>query len=269
MKTRFVLVMAVAIGIAGLASAEQPMAKLYAGKASLPLDAEARIDPRTAASTPVPCVREIKVKEGQKVKKGDVIAVLGHLPDHEHHLLLEMKQREALLKSAKAVLANAKAHHDRMEKLGNVTSPHEMERSHFAYDKAKADAAAAELALELAKSNAQPVNLVAPRDGIVRDIKFRQGSAAVAFTDGTPWALVVDESRLQVTVRVPRADVAKYAIGTKLTVRCEAVQCDRPGVVEQVIPKVDDAGGVPVVISIPNGDHKVFVGDVLTVDPVK
>lgn len=116
-------------------------------------------------------VNEIKVKGGQIVKKGDVLAVI-----KQDEYIAAVAAAEGDLSAAKADLINAKSQYERMQKAGTaVISQTELDSAKAAYLSALGNFAKANAQKQTAQTNFAYTYLKAPFDGTLGNITLSPG----------------------------------------------------------------------------------------------
>lgn len=117
-------------------------------------------------------LRETRVKEGQQVKRGQVLFVID-----QSSYKAEVKAAEANVAVAKANLANAQLSYDGSKQLNahQVISNHELKTVATNLSMAKAQTQQAQAQLESARANLSYTVLRSPSDGVVGSLPYRQG----------------------------------------------------------------------------------------------
>lgn len=184
-------------------------------------------------------VREIRIHNGQYVKKGDILAVL----DFERQELQLQKARlayeEKLLAFRDQMLSYQGAdsvRRRRVEQTLRVTT----------------GLAAAELALREAELEYQYTFVKAEISGMVSDLQLRPGSAV---TDGQVLCRLHNPAELTAIAEVLESDVAQIKPGVPVVVQV-AGQENRPmnGQVALLNPRVEEKSGmVKIIIKLPSG----------------
>ncbi len=191
-------------------------------------------------------LEKICVDKGQRVKKGDVIAVIEHRLEsaREKELEASLKVAEAALKQAEAQLALARVEKERAVKLleGNGMSKQDYDRVVARYRVAVAgrDLAAARLemakrALGRMKIRLDDFTVKAPFGGLV---SARFMDAGALCSPSVPLVSLVDDGILKVSCEVPQVDVFKVQPGQDARVLLDGGR-SRPGKVSLVVPALD------------------------------
>ena len=117
-------------------------------------------------------LREIRVKEGQHVKKGQVLFVFD-----QSTYMAEVKAAEANLGVANAGVESAQLNYDSRQTLRqqNIVSDYDLRAASSNLSMAKAQARQAQAQLESARANLSYTILQSPSDGVVGSLPFRIG----------------------------------------------------------------------------------------------
>ncbi len=115
---------------------------------------------------------EIRVKEGQQVKRGQVLFVID-----QSFYQAEVKAAEANLAVTKAAVENAQLNYDSRHHLfeKNIVSEYDLRTAASNLTMAKAQAKQAQAQLESARTNLSYTVLRRPSDGVVGSLPFRTG----------------------------------------------------------------------------------------------
>jgi HlyD family secretion protein len=118
-------------------------------------------------------LKETYFDEGDLIKENDVLAIL-----EKDTFENELNLANANLKSAEAILKNAKNNYQRSKKLfaNNSISKQEYENDDFSYQKAEADFEAAKARFEIAKTALNDTTLTSPSAGFILTKAFEEGS---------------------------------------------------------------------------------------------
>jgi RND family efflux transporter MFP subunit len=145
-----------------------------------------------------------KVDVGQKVKQGDVIAVLD---DSDYKLAVEAAQQQ--LSAATAQAQQAESDRKRLNALkadGSVSpSDDEKAQSHAQTTHATAEAEARKL--ELARNRLEYTVLRASQEGVVTSVKFEVGQVVA---EGQPIVSIAKEGEPEIVVNVPEDQLAAF-----------------------------------------------------------
>ncbi|MDD7909913.1 efflux RND transporter periplasmic adaptor subunit [Pseudovibrio exalbescens] len=141
----------------------------------------------------------LKFKEGQSVKKGDVLFVIRQDPYQ-----FAVEQAQANLESAQAQVDLAKLDFDRKQRLvdRDTVAVSELDVARANLKEAEAARSLREADLELAKLDLSYTEILAPTDGIIGSATFKEG-AYVTAASGT-LATVTSMDPIRVTFPVPQ-----------------------------------------------------------------
>jgi HlyD family secretion protein len=164
-------------------------------------------------------ITEVLVQEGDRLKKGQLVAKLD-----TSRLGPEAAQAVANVALAKANLANARQHSDRLQKLwdesaGRGVSENDLEAAKAARDAGEAQVKANEEQAELLKQELADTNLYAPSDSIVRSRILEPGDMSSPLKPVLSLA-VIDPKWVRTYVSEP--DLGKVHPGAKATVEVDS-----------------------------------------------
>jgi RND family efflux transporter MFP subunit len=200
----------------------------------------AQMSPRIAAE-----LREVAVRPGDRVRKGQILAVLddrdlaanrarahASVAAAQSGAASAVAQRE----SAEAQLALARATHQRVAQLRdrNSATPQEMDRAtaelhmaeagvraaHAHVDEASASATAAQAAARAADTSASFSTIAAPFDGLVTNRLLEPGNMAAP---GTPLLTVETTDGFRLEVQVDAARAHAIDVGDAVTVEVDGL----------------------------------------------
>lgn len=167
-------------------------------------------------------VQELRVREGETVRKGQTLVVL------------DSRDLRANLARAEAEYENARTHLARMQRLYQEESvaKQELDNATRAYKVAEAGRRAAEAHLS-------DTVIKAPFDGVVTEKHIEVGELSAP---GRPVLKLEDPRRLRLEATVSEGDVKAVAVGDKVAVVVDALG-DQPltGKVAQILPAGDPA----------------------------
>ena len=145
-----------------------------------------------------------KVDVGQKVRQGDVIAVL----DATDYKLVGRGGAQQLA-AAEAQARQAESDRQRLEALkkdGSV-SPSDEEKARSNAQTTRATAEADARKLDLARNRLEYTTLRASQDGVVTGVKFEVGQVVA---EGQPVVSIAKEAEPEIVVNVPEDDLAAF-----------------------------------------------------------
>jgi membrane fusion protein, heavy metal efflux system len=198
------------------------------GELALDGEALAHVGPRVAGT-----VREIKKKLGDRVKKGDVLAVLDSRTVEE--MQGEVQAARERLKLAKATFERKKRLYE--EKIVSEKDFLEAKQKHA---EAKVELGAAENALRAQTGGAQRAegySLVAPLSGTV--VEWHVGLGEVLADDSRAY-VIADLSNVWVNVAVYAKDLAGVRVGQRAQVRAEGIAEPVEGKINFISGTVDE-----------------------------
>lgn len=210
-------------------------------------------------------VKTVAVKEGQAVKKGDVLLVLDKEIDEAEleRLNLEAKST-ARMEFSKADRDVKKAVYDRESEKPGAFNPAEIEQAKLDWDRAEAqikvvkeDQQGAELKVKQQAAKIERMTLRAEFDGVIESIKVKEGELTSVDTD-KPAIIVVQRDPLRVVITPLMAtQVAKLDLGEIMQVRYDGEADWLPAKVIYKTPFADHASGTQTVwLELPNPEQK-------------
>ena len=216
-------------------------------------------------------VVELYVKEGNQVKKGDLLAKI----DPEIYIS-QFDQSEAAVNTQKANLANSKARlaqvtaqyenarltFDRQEKLfkENVISKAEYDQSKAAFQVAQAQITAgeedikasdfmvknSEAALKRSKEDLTRTAIFAPNDGTVSKLSVLKGervTGASQFSSGTEIMRIANLNEMEAQVQVNENDIVRVSMGDTALIEVDAYLNRKfKGVVTEIATSANTTG---------------------------
>lgn len=220
-------------------------------------------------------VRELTVREGDRVSQGEVIARLdvndlqaqlnqaqaavGVAQSNYQAGQAQVNQAQAELAETEAELADARVHQQRMATLqahGAVSQSTldqantqvamlqaridriqaSIRQSEKGLDQAQAQVRQAQAGVDQMRANLSHGTVVAPFDGVVTQRQIEVGAMAGA---GQPLVTLESVDRLRLSLEVPESDIGQVQVGKTLSVRLDARQKTITGTVSQIIPSAD------------------------------
>ncbi len=196
-------------------------------------------------------VTEVRVEEGQVVKRGQVLVLLDPT-DYE---------REVARAGAEIAVARANIDYARLDVArkrqgvaAKVTSRAELDQAEYQLRSALANLRTSEVALRSAQDRVEYTTIVSPIDGTVIRKEIEVGEVVTpgvqATFEGRSLLTVADLTTLIVVVELNQIDVAKVRLGAKATVNVDALP-KRP--LEAVVTKIAPASVKPT-----SGQVEVF-----------
>ncbi len=180
------------------------------------LPAELDWSRRAALAVPVTgVVREVAVRPGQRVAKGDLLVALDdRLP------VARLAQAEAALRQARNDRAEARRELDRALKMFEQTllSEHERQEAEIAAAAAEAAYQRAHLALTAAQLMLEYSHLRAPFAGIVVEVRVLAGETVVSALKASPLVILADDQQMVAVARVTAEQARRWPVGTSARV---------------------------------------------------
>lgn len=165
---------------------------------------------------------DLPVKEGQRVKKGDVLLKIK--PDV---YVAQRDQFAAGLLSAKATLSRAEPEFNRVKELfqKGLVSQAEYDQAKAAHESAKASHAQATASLNQANENLRKTTILSPMDGTVSQLNSRLGERVLGTQQfqGTDVMTIADLSKMEGRVDVSETDVIRLHIGDTARIAVDAL----------------------------------------------
>jgi len=179
-------------------------------------------------------IAEIRFKEGQRVRKGDLIARF-----EQKDALLELSWAEAKLKAAVAEAEAVKKRSEVIEKLYETGAIIEakVEEARAEIKAAEARANVARVEVESSRARLDKTNLYASQNGIMGS---RDMDAGEFVTPQDRVATLLSEENMYVEVGVIEKDIYKVQVGQRVIISVDAYpKTDFYGVVETIFPSLE------------------------------
>ena len=200
-------------------------------------------------------IRELLVREGSPVRRGQVIARIDPIEPEQR-----LREREAQLASAEAQLAQARrdVESNRLLTERGFISPSAFDRTRSTLQVAEAARNAAAANVAVARKTLGDATVVAPIDGIVAE-RFAQPGEKVS--PDNRLVSIVDLSRMELEAAVPAEDVARVRIGQTVEIDVEGLGRPLSGRVARIAPGTQaSTRAVPVYVAIDQADPRVRSG---------
>lgn len=198
---------------------------------------------------------ELPIKEGQQVKKGDLLVRIN--PDLIQSALTQsqagLQNVRAQLSQAEASLKNAKLNYERNRTLfeKGVISKSAWDGSVADYEMAQANKQSAYYNVQSAAANVKQTrdnlsrtSIFAPRDGTISKLSVELGERVVGTAQmaGTEIVRVADLSNMEVEVDVNENDIVKVSIGDSTLVEVDAyLKREFKGIVTEIANSAEQA----------------------------
>lgn len=206
-------------------------------------------------------VVDLKVDEGDRVRRGDVIAVL----DSED-LQAAIRQSEAELLETRAQLADAEREAGRQERLAaaGVTAQAERDAAQTTLEVARARVATARARLDSLRAQLDYTVIRSPLDGVVieRNVEVGEMVAPGGFTSQQSTGAIVriaDPGSLEVEADINESYIARVQLGQPAAIKVDAVPDKQyRGRLRQIVPTADrQKAVVQVKVSIDDADERL------------
>ncbi|MBP7063560.1 efflux RND transporter periplasmic adaptor subunit [Ferrovibrio sp.] len=163
-------------------------------------------------------VLEVTVRRGETVKKGQLLAKLD-----TRDLGSRLRERESNLASARSALALAESNRSKAQQLNlrGVKSQTALDDAENAYNTARANVAAIEQQVAMARKALSDAAIYAPIDGQVADRTTNPGERVPV--DGKLFVLA-DLATMELEALVPARDVPKLKIGQRVALKVEGFE---------------------------------------------
>lgn len=211
----------------------------------------------------------LKVKVGDKVRKGETIARLD-ATDYSvtyDQSLANVKQAESQIKSAKTNQITAKSNYERVEKLyeNNSVPLSEYEQAKATYESAQSGYEATLAQVTAAKKQSQAANnqvsyakLVAPFTGVITEVYAAENEIV---SPGKPLVTLSAEVKPEVLVNVPESIIDQIKNRQKVDIAFSAIAGQSfKGTVSEVGYSSGEASTYPVTIQIDKPSSRMRPG---------
>lgn len=189
-------------------------------------------------------VKEVRVKEGDVVKKGDLLYSIDSKEIDTALAQSELAIAQAELSSQmyQNQYANAKLNLERHQRLleKDMVSKYEVENLELAANNLKAMVEIAQKQIAQAKQKRQEVQnqyhylkIKAPNDSVVTAKHIEAGEMALA---GVPALVLSDISHLKITAEIAETFLKSIKIGDNVKVEIPSIGCQSEGKIEAIVP---------------------------------
>ncbi len=191
-------------------------------------------------------VEKVRVKLGDRVKRGDVLAELDQQP-----FVLAVRDAEAALSKAQAAVVERRANYDRIAALyeSNNASKAELDEARASFDSAKSQVEAAKAQLGLARRDLNKTTLQAPLNGT---ISMKGIEPYVEIPAGKViFGLDGEDSGFEVSTAVPEMLVIRLSLGDEANAIFPALKNrEVPGVISEIGYRSQTASTYPVIVRL-------------------
>ncbi|MFN0158425.1 MAG: efflux RND transporter periplasmic adaptor subunit [Bacteroidota bacterium] len=202
----------------------------------------------------------LPVKEGQKVKKGDLLMKIK--PDT---YVAQRDQFSAGLLSAKAALSRTEPEFKRFEELykKNLVSESEYDQAKASFESSKAQYAQAKASLDQAEESLKKTTVFAPMDGTVSQLNSELGERVLGTQQfqGTDVMTVADLSRMEARVDVSETDVVLLSVGDTARISVDAMPDRKINAIIYEIANTANTRGLGTQEEVTNFEVKMRIVD--------
>jgi len=214
---------------------------------------EVQVAPRVIAR-----VLNVLVREGDTVTKGQLLVTLDDREECDEADAARAGLEAARLAARVQVDATAR---DKVLFEAKAISQEQWDRSRSRKAALNADRISAESNMKRAETRLSYTRVTAPMDGVVADRKVDPGDMAVP---GKPLLRIVNQSDVRVRGALPQEDLAKLAIGQRLTIAAGETTCDAE--VARVFPAADRTHLAVFEVDLDNAGTTFVAGVTVGVD---
>lgn len=201
-------------------------------------------------------VLEMAVEQGQKVKKGQLLARI-----EDTSLQNQLIAARTAVRVARNGVQVARAEEQRNRKLSDegVITKRDLERAVLARNQAQAQLSEAEARLALAQQQLSRTRIRAPFDGVVSE---RHASAGDIVQPGTPLYTVIDPTSMRLEASVPASQLSLLKPGARVDFNVGGYgERTFAGRIERINPAVDPSTGqVRLYVTLPNSEQTLLTG---------
>ena len=177
-------------------------------------------------------VTEVRVKDNQTVRKGEVLFVLDR-PRYE----LALRQAQAALAGAEVALAQAKRESERNRNLKDLATTEQVEEGESKVDQLVAQLNSARVQRDIARLNLDRTTVYAPVDGIVTNVELQPGDYASA---GRQVLALVDSDTIHVDGYFEETKLPGIRVGDRAIVHLMGIKRGLRGTVESIDAGIED-----------------------------
>ncbi len=202
----------------------------------------------------------LPVKEGQKVKKGDLLLKIK--PDV---YVAQREQFAALLLQSKANLTKNELEFKRVENLfkKGLVSESEYEQVHAQFESSKAEYARAKASLDQAEESLRKTTILSPMEGTVSQLNSELGERVLGTNQfqGTDVMTIADLSRMEARVDVSENDVVLVSVGDTARISVDAYPNQKVNALVYEIANTAKSKGLGTQEEVTNFEVKMRIVD--------
>lgn len=182
-------------------------------------------------------ITDIKVKVGDKVKKGQLLATID-----SRDIQARKAQADAMVAEAEAAFANAQKDSERFTALYEQKSAtqKELENINFQYSSAQSRLETARQMRNEANATLSYAQITAPFSGVITQKYMDTGSMA---TPGMPILSLEGNDGFQVTATIPESEIGSLAMGDEATVTIKTINKSFQAAVNEISTSSLATGG--------------------------
>lgn len=182
-------------------------------------------------------VSEVMVRDNQQVRKGDVLFLID-----QQRFTIALKQAEAGVDGALAVLAQAQRDRDRREKLVDAVSEQQKEQARLQVVSAETACEQALAARDLARLNLERSKVRAPVNGKISNLTLRPGNYVTA---GKAEVALLDTDSIRVEGYFEETKLPRIHVGSAVSIRLMGLPGELTGHVESIAAGIEDRERTP------------------------
>ncbi|CAP41537.1 efflux RND transporter periplasmic adaptor subunit [Bordetella petrii] len=195
-------------------------------------DGKVRADVVALAADVSGRVDEVRVRDNQVVKHGDVLFVIDRV-----RLANDLAEAKASVATAKAQLAAAEREDKRYRGLADVVAPQELDVRRTAAETARAQYEQAIASLDRARINLERAEVRSPVNGIITNFSLLPGAYAIA---GQPVMALVDQDSFYVAGYFEETKLSRMGVGMPATIHLMGESRSLKGHVEGFAAGIED-----------------------------
>ncbi len=177
-------------------------------------------------------VTQVRVKNNQAVRAGDILFVLDRA-----RFELALRAAQAAVAQATVALAQAQRENERNRDLKDLATTEQVEEGQSKVDELIAQLESARVERDLARLNLDRTTVAAPVNGIITNMELQPGDYA---TVGRQVLALVDTDSIHVDGYFEETKLPRIRVGDRARVRIMGVQTDLPGTVESIDAAIED-----------------------------
>ncbi|MBI5537961.1 MAG: efflux RND transporter periplasmic adaptor subunit [Deltaproteobacteria bacterium] len=202
-------------------------------------------------------LRTLKVREGDKLKAGQLIAVIDATD-------VSIRAQSAAVAHAQALegVKNAKSDLERVQILydAGALPDQTIEKAELAMRVADLQVQAARVGMRMANQMVTDTSLAAPFSGVVTKVLAEEGQMITSMPPVIV-CILADVDTLELKVPIPERRLAAVKVGTPVLVVLPAINQEKPAKIDRIAEVIDPmTRSAEAVIRIPNKDHALPAG---------